>query len=425
MKSAFRRLCVSCVLTAASFLPLPALSSDDVKARLFADPSNIDINLEYLQSQLADGNLKGAAATLQRVLLIDPSSKLAKVLSAEVQLQLGNLDDARLNLESLLSEKDTPDDMRARAAAILQKIEAATKRLSFGGSLGLAVGQGHNVLGASKGPFVTYSDAQITNGASHDSANFVDYDLMVNASYKLPSYVARTLTGSVGLVGRDFSELSQIDSDTVFSAIGFAQGNLSLGLNAYATEVDGEVYSIGRAMSVSYALPLASKTDLRVTFSGGDARFVDYGGSSVAKLRDNTRFGGQIEARRQVSLNGLPALVGLKLGYDEVDAEEDFFSLATPSLSVSFMTAWRGFGFKAQAGFYDSEYDAPDPLVSQTLIRKDERSQISGELSMSGDKIGLQKSQLYLSGNLSDVRSTINNFTKTTSELRLGIRRQF
>ena len=59
-----------------------AANAQSVKDKLFADLSNIEVNLAYLQEQLTNGNLKGAAATLQRVLLIDPDSKLAKVIYA-------------------------------------------------------------------------------------------------------------------------------------------------------------------------------------------------------------------------------------------------------------------------------------------------------------------------------------------------------
>ena len=98
--------------------------SQSLKEMLFADPTNIEINLAYLQEQLAGGNFKGAAVTLQRVLLLDPTSKLAKVLYAEVQLRLGNLADARLILRELLADTSLNQEMRLRAQALSDAIEA-------------------------------------------------------------------------------------------------------------------------------------------------------------------------------------------------------------------------------------------------------------------------------------------------------------
>lgn len=114
-------LAVSVLALILSFLSTAQAQS--LKEKLFADPTNIDINLAYLQQQLAGGNFKGAAATLQRVLLLDPTSKLAKVLYAEVQLKLGNRADAKLILQQLLADKSLSAVMRDRAAALSDALE--------------------------------------------------------------------------------------------------------------------------------------------------------------------------------------------------------------------------------------------------------------------------------------------------------------
>ena len=125
----------------AAFAVYPGGSrSDSLKESLFADPTNIEINLAYLQQQLAGGNFKGAAATLQRVLLLDPNSKLAKVLYAEVQLKLGNRADARLILQQLLADKSLSTPMREKASALNEAVERSERRLSISGSGGLAAG---------------------------------------------------------------------------------------------------------------------------------------------------------------------------------------------------------------------------------------------------------------------------------------------
>ena len=51
---------------------------------VFADPTNLQLNFALFQEQLATGDLDGAMVTLERVLIVDPESKLAKVLLADV-----------------------------------------------------------------------------------------------------------------------------------------------------------------------------------------------------------------------------------------------------------------------------------------------------------------------------------------------------
>ena len=52
---------------------------------IFEDPTNLEKNFKLLEEQTRVGDLRGAAATLDRILLLDPDSKLARVLLAEVQ----------------------------------------------------------------------------------------------------------------------------------------------------------------------------------------------------------------------------------------------------------------------------------------------------------------------------------------------------
>ena len=39
---------------------------------VLADPDNLELNLRFARTQVAQGNVRGAAATLERILLIDP-----------------------------------------------------------------------------------------------------------------------------------------------------------------------------------------------------------------------------------------------------------------------------------------------------------------------------------------------------------------
>ena len=47
--------------------------------------------ISVVQAQIAEGNLEGAEATLDRVLIIDPDSTLAKILIADIKIKLENL----------------------------------------------------------------------------------------------------------------------------------------------------------------------------------------------------------------------------------------------------------------------------------------------------------------------------------------------
>lgn len=92
---------------------------------VFENPTDLEINFKLLEEQTRVGDLRGAAATLDRILLLDPDSKLARVLLAEVQFNLGNLATAETVLISLRDDETTLTDMLERVEKNLNAIKDA------------------------------------------------------------------------------------------------------------------------------------------------------------------------------------------------------------------------------------------------------------------------------------------------------------
>jgi len=91
-------------------------------AEVLRDPDDLALNFRYAQTQIADGNLKGAAATLERMLLIAPGAAPVRLLYAFVLYRLDNLLEARAQLEALAgveltaAERAELDELEARLA---------------------------------------------------------------------------------------------------------------------------------------------------------------------------------------------------------------------------------------------------------------------------------------------------------------------
>jgi hypothetical protein len=49
-------------------------------ADILANPDDIELNLAYAQNQIADGNVLGASATFERILLLKPDHARARLL---------------------------------------------------------------------------------------------------------------------------------------------------------------------------------------------------------------------------------------------------------------------------------------------------------------------------------------------------------
>ena len=402
------------------------VQADDLKQKLFDDPTNIEVNLAYLQQQLAGGNFKGAVATLQRVLLLDPRSKLAKVLYAEVQLKLGNRADARLILQQLLADKSLSVEMRLRAQTLSDALEKSEKRLSLAGSTSIAVGSADNALAVPKGPIILFNDTEIANSSGDVAEPFVDFDAMVSLSYKLPTYRKRGLTTGAGLAGRDYIDVNMADSITGFVSFGYNEERSlpwSFNYSAYGTEVSGHPYNAGQQGIFGIGKSLRAGCDLRAKLRVGEIRHFIYLGSSAGKERDSEGVGFTLTYSQPIDGLTFPLLLSTSLGSDKSEAEVDYFSTQSVSAGITARTRLAGINISLTTDFLVTKYDAPNMMIS-SKIREDERSRASFSL---GYILPPQYGALNidLSAFVADTRSNIPNSTKTLSELKLGIRHNF
>jgi hypothetical protein len=363
---------------------------------------------------------------LQRILLLDPNSKLAKVLYAEVQLKLGNRADARLILRQLLADKSLSPAMREKASALNDALERSEKRLSIAGSAGFAGGSADNALAAPKGPIMLFNNEPIANTSEDVAEPFVDFDGVVSLSYKLPTYRERAVTSAFGVAGRDYIDQNMADSITGFVSLGYSENRKvpwSFNYSAYATDVSGHAYNAGQQGVFGLSAGLPKNANLRTSLRIGETRHFNYLGSNAGKQRDNDVVGLSVTYARPIGGLPVPLLLSTSLGSDNSSAEVDHFSAQSLSAALGVRTRLANMNVSVSVDFLATEYDAANTLISDD-IREDERSRLSASL---GTKLSprLGALDVSLSGFVADTRSNIPNSTKTLSELKLSLRRSF
>jgi tetratricopeptide (TPR) repeat protein len=104
--------------------------------QVVADPDNVDLNYRYAQTQVRHGNLKGASATLERILLLNPNLTDIRLFYGVVLFRLDNLGEAEREISSVLS-RNPPDAVRTEASRYLAEIHKRQKRTQLTGRLGL------------------------------------------------------------------------------------------------------------------------------------------------------------------------------------------------------------------------------------------------------------------------------------------------
>lgn len=110
----------------------PLRTKDEVTyQQVLADPDNLDLNFRYAKSQVARGELTGASATLERILMINPDLSAIRLFYALVLFRLDNLDDAERELGTVLEAKDLPDGERSRVQQTLRAIRRKRVRTAW------------------------------------------------------------------------------------------------------------------------------------------------------------------------------------------------------------------------------------------------------------------------------------------------------
>ncbi|MEX2615018.1 MAG: tetratricopeptide repeat protein [Alphaproteobacteria bacterium] len=79
---------------------LPA-AEDISYADVLKDPDNVDLNFRYAKAQVARGNVRGAASTLERILLVTPDLPQIRLMYAIVLFRLDNIDEAEREFNAL------------------------------------------------------------------------------------------------------------------------------------------------------------------------------------------------------------------------------------------------------------------------------------------------------------------------------------
>jgi hypothetical protein len=97
-------------------------------ADILANPDDTALNVCYARAQIQQGNVRGAAATLERVLLIAPDAINVRLLYAIVLFRLDTIDEAEREFLEV-GQADLPPEVRAQIDDFLAEIERRRQKV--------------------------------------------------------------------------------------------------------------------------------------------------------------------------------------------------------------------------------------------------------------------------------------------------------
>lgn len=397
---------------------------DELFFQILSDPSNLQLNFNLFQEQIRIGDLAGAETTLERVVILDPFSVLAKILLAETRIKSGKLFSARAVLSELLSRDDISKDTIKKAQILLESINAALTPYSYSHLIAYGFGTTDNGLGAPTSDQILFLDFPIDSTTEKRPAIF--HDVVVNStfSYDLPYQVPATLS----ITGLLFSRMYPIegfnDSKTYNLSINYQRKgpvNFQTSFNSALTEVNNQKYNLQSTLTLNADIPVSNKALVGINLGVSKADFYNSTLITTNSQRSNNAFKLGLSLtylfNRAVWTNKLFSQFSdapnKTFSYQNSEWQQSLQYRITPKCNIS-----------ASTSFQKRQNEQPDLFVS-AMIKK--TKQIKGSIGFncilnSTPSANFSILNPYVMLTHTNTDSNILNFKKSNTELTMGIR---
>lgn len=348
-------------------------SAQDFEAVLAA-PDDVELNLVFAREQARQGNLSVAASTLERLLINEPNRHSVRLFYAVVLYRLGDLQNARAQLDQLESAPLSPEQ-RAEAGAYSDRVDSGLATSSFKGSLGVGVVYEDNASGAYFTQFDVFGAPVEESGTSSEVALTLEGRTNLGSSRMWEAFARTRLVDRANFDGE---------------GVDFQRGDLEVGLtrNTRLTEInlvavarqvrlEGEPqldeFGARADFSWRYTNALTVRGHVEAVDQDFQEPFIDFLSGILGGDRDGTRF--NIGASVQ---NRFTARSSFDLGvdYESKDADYAPFGYSGPRV-------WGAYDHRFDKGVYVTasgsirwlEYDEEDPFfLGAGITREDTRA---------------------------------------------------
>ena len=187
------------------------VTEEEAFEAVFADPGNVLLNFQLASIQLRNGNLKEAAGTLERILILLPDNAEAQSLLAAVQLRLGNKPEAQRLSELLLENEAATPAQKAEATQIITRIEDEKNTYKFTGFASIGAGIADNPEGGSR---ENKAEGGGTFSKRANAEEFTTANVNINLKRRFISQLPQDINLSLNLSTRDYATYNAGDLAT-------------------------------------------------------------------------------------------------------------------------------------------------------------------------------------------------------------------
>ena len=352
-----------CLMAAAS---VSVLAAGSVQAQetitfeqILANPSDKQLNIDYAQQEAAAGNLLGAAATLERLLLNEPNWDDVRLFYAAVLFRLGDYQGAEREVR-ILEERPLSPDLREQLEDFKDKLRGEQSRSNLSGSIAFGVTYDGNVAVNTADPNVAASD---TNDYGITGRLRVKYEYEIGGPQDV-SFVAFLSTYS-----KLYEDFGQVDFNFITGRTGLEGSDgpyeWRVLLDVKNLDIAGDQYLKEYGVSSRLRRELTPSTTLQLSGDYSNQEYDNIVIGSLPTIQEDQRSGLKYSGIASLNHKFTAQISGtVGLGYQRKKAEYNPYSTDSLLVTAALSRSFRNGAYALVNYFYrDVEYDEADFLI--------------------------------------------------------------
>jgi tetratricopeptide (TPR) repeat protein len=398
-------------------------------------PDDIDVNFAYAQIQIARGDVRSAAATLERILLIEPDLPRVRLLYAIVLYRLDNIDEAERELRAVRL-LEMPPSLRAELDRYLEQIELRRKRTRFAvtASLGFQYDWNRNAAAASGVNLISDLPGTLDGHSRRKQDQAITGVTRFDVNHDLGYQARHRLTGALTYYRAEQIHLSELDLQAGSAEIGgvYDASPVSIIPTVYGRRImlANQFYSYNQGLNLRAEHQLTGDLQLFVFGEGERQKYRSIGEAQSAPEKTGPQFtvGGGVNYALNPEMR-----LGLEVSSIRKFAARNYNSYDGEAVTLSH--TWLlgdGMFLLSSLGGEIDRYEESDPLVSD-MTRRDRIGRarmtfgvpVANFLDEDGTIPLLRDLTLTVSGEAIRQVSNLTNYTYNNRRASIGLSKRW
>jgi tetratricopeptide (TPR) repeat protein len=356
-------------------------------AEVLKDPGNLEKNLAYAKALIAEGDIEGAVAVFERLVLIFPDRADLHLSLGKLYAKLGSDAAAAQAYDDAIAAPIGTDKIRDAAKALRTMALAKTATSRFAGSIYAGVQYQTNANAGPDNARIRSNGALVSRpGNAHpddDVSGVLGFSLAHSYDFGLQNGLA--LESQISGFGQAFNEFDEFDTAHLNGRVGlgfapmpgtFSTFRLQPHASFEAVTTNGEWLEGGGGAGIGMKTGISDTLMLQASYD-----FIYRNYDHVHELGETQEYTG-FEHDGAVSLSWLPwlgATVIGSVGGRSVDTQKDFLDYAAAQTSLGLYQSYgspvafleRDWMFGLSATYESRWYKSPDDGVDPDVTRHD------------------------------------------------------